>query len=78
MTTTQHDTTVAPVTETLTIEGMSCGHCVGAVRRELATLDGVDVEHVAVGEARLRRDPARTSREAVDAAIEEAGFAPRR
>ena len=29
-------------TKTLAIEGMTCDHCVAAVRKALATLEGVD------------------------------------
>jgi len=44
---------------TLHIEGMSCGHCLNAVNKALATLDGVDVESVKIGRVELRFDPAR-------------------
>ena len=67
-----------PVEETLAIDGMSCGHCVAAVRDALEATPGVEVTHVAVGEARIRRDPAQADRAAVEAAIEEAGFTPKR
>lgn len=61
--------------ETLTISGMSCGHCVAAVRRALDGLEGVRAEHVEIGQAQIVRDPGRVSREAVAAALEEEGFA---
>ncbi|NQV73153.1 heavy-metal-associated domain-containing protein [bacterium] len=35
----------------LTLEGMSCGHCVKAVKEALATVDGIEVEHVQIGSA---------------------------
>jgi copper chaperone len=62
-------------TETIKIEGMSCGHCVRAVQGALDALDGVEVEEVRVGEARVRYDAERTDRAAVARAIEEEGFA---
>jgi copper chaperone len=65
------------VIEDIAIEGMSCGHCVAAVRHALEATPGVEVVHVAVGDARVRRDPARADRAAVEAAIVEAGFSPR-
>jgi copper chaperone CopZ len=70
-------TDVRPLEETIAIGGMSCGHCVAAVRGALEAIPGVAVEHVAVGEARIRRDPGRADRAAVESAIEEAGFTPR-
>lgn len=59
---------------TLKIEGMSCGHCVGAVRRALDSLPGVKVEDVAIGEARIEFDPATTSTTAIAEAIEDEGY----
>ena len=61
-------------TETLRIEGMSCGHCVRAVREALESVDGVDVDDVQVGSARLRYDPERTSRAELARAVDDAGF----
>ena len=57
------------------IEGMSCGHCVGAVQRALGEVDGVIVEEVAVGSATVTYDPAKTSVDAVSKAVEKAGYA---
>ena len=62
-------------TETLTIDGMSCDHCVRAVADALDGLDGVEVDDVRVGAATIRRDEARTSRDAVAAALGEEGYA---
>ncbi len=58
----------------LEISGMSCGHCVHAVKSALEELDGVDVRKVEIGSATLDYDPARTSREAIESAIEDAGY----
>ena len=57
------------------IEGMSCGHCVGAVQRALGEVDGVIVEEVTVGSATVTYDPAKTSVDAVSKAVEKAGYA---
>jgi copper chaperone CopZ len=65
-------------TETIRVEGMTCGHCVSAVTEELSALggvEGVDVDLVAggVSTVTIRRsaplDPA-----AIDAAVGEAGY----
>lgn len=61
-------------TETLKIEGMSCGHCVKAVQAALAGTDGVAVEEVAIGSARITYDDAMVSRQAVVEAVEEEGY----
>ncbi|HLV25008.1 MAG TPA: cation transporter [Gemmatimonadales bacterium] len=59
----------------LKIEGMSCGHCVSAVRKALEGLDGVTVENVAVGSATVSFDPAVASEEQIAGAVSEAGYA---
>jgi copper ion binding protein len=58
----------------LEISGMSCGHCVNAVKSALQELDGVDVRKVEIGSATVDYDPARTSRDAIVGAIEDAGY----
>jgi len=58
----------------LRIEGMSCGHCVMAVKKELSKLTGVTVESVEVGKARVQIDDAAVSPERLKKAIEEAGY----
>lgn len=62
------------MTTTLKVTGMSCGHCVGAVRRALESVPGVKVETVEIGAATVTYDPAATAREALVDAIEEAGY----
>jgi copper chaperone len=57
------------------IEGMSCGHCVGAVRKALGQVDGVIVEEVTVGSATVTYDAEKTSVDAVSKAVEKAGYA---
>ena len=59
---------------TLAIDGMSCGHCVGAVRRALEELEGVNVEQVGIGSATVQLDPARATAETLTTAIEDAGY----
>jgi copper ion binding protein len=58
----------------LEISGMSCGHCVNAVKNALEELDGVEVKKVVIGSAAVEYDPARTSRSAIESAIEDAGY----
>jgi len=58
----------------LKVSGMTCGHCVAAVSKSLSALDGVDVENVEIGSARVSYDPARLSRERIAEAVADAGF----
>jgi len=58
----------------LKIEGMSCGHCVMAVKKELGKLNGVTVESVEVGKARVQIDETAITPERLAKAVEEAGY----
>jgi copper chaperone len=58
----------------LQISGMSCGHCVGAVKSALQELDGVDVRNVEIGSAKVEYDPSRSSPAVIESAIEDAGY----
>ena len=59
---------------TLKIDGMSCGHCVSAVTKALAELEGVTLERVTVGSAVVTYDAAVTSARQIGDAIGEAGY----
>jgi copper chaperone CopZ len=61
----------------LTIEGMSCGHCVAHVKKALADTPGVVVKHVDVGEAEVEYDGTPASLDAIVAAIDRAGYTAR-
>lgn len=58
----------------LTIEGMSCGHCVAAVDRALRGLESVRIESLTIGAATLEFDPSRVSTADVLDAVDEAGY----
>ena len=58
----------------LTIEGMTCQHCVRAVETRLRATAGVQVEHVAIGSADVRYDPAQTNVDALSEAIADEGY----
>lgn len=58
----------------LSISGMTCGHCVGAVRTALNDLPGVAVDHVRIGHASLRFEPETVSPAAVIEALRDAGY----
>ena len=59
--------------KTIEITGMSCGHCVHAVREALSELASVQVEDVAIGKAVIVTAPATTDDE-IRAAIADEGF----
>jgi copper chaperone len=58
----------------LKIEGMHCGHCVMAVRKELSKLANVSVEDVQIGSATLRIDETMVTADQLAKAVEEAGY----
>jgi copper chaperone len=60
----------------LTIDGMSCNHCVMSVQKALRALDGVEVEQVLLGSAALQYDPARRTVEDILEAVRDQGFQP--
>jgi len=59
--------------ESIKIAGMSCGHCVMAVKKELAKLQLRKAE-VTIGQADVEYDETKVSRENLLRAIEEAGY----
>lgn len=61
----------------LEIEGMSCGHCVAAVRSALTGLAGVQEAEVRIGEATVTLDPAQASIGALIDAVQDAGYEAR-
>ena len=58
----------------LTIEGMTCEHCVRAVKNRLAHTPGVEVERADVGSAVIRLDPGAWSLETSEDAIADEGY----
>ncbi|MDP2303375.1 MAG: heavy-metal-associated domain-containing protein [Ignavibacteria bacterium] len=56
------------------IEGMSCGHCVMAVKKELSKVENLIVEDVQIGKAIVTFDESKINENTIIAAIDEAGF----
>lgn len=59
---------------TLKVDGMSCGHCVKAVEKALAGVEGAVAEQVQVGQAVVAFDTAKTSVGALIDAVQDAGY----
>jgi copper chaperone len=55
------------------IDGMSCQHCVMAVKKEIQKLDVKNLD-VKIGEASVEFDESKVSEENIEKAIEEAGY----
>jgi copper chaperone len=58
----------------LEVSGMSCGHCVSAVRDALGAVPGVKVESVSVGSASVTFDESKTNVGELVDAIADAGY----
>ncbi len=59
---------------TLKIEGMTCQHCVMAVKKAVETVIGVSTADVEVGTAKISYDENSANREAIVSAIQTAGY----
>jgi copper ion binding protein len=65
----------APAVATWQVVGMTCGHCVSAVRAELTALDGVRTVDVELESGRVTvASDLPLQPESVAAAVEEAGY----
>lgn len=56
------------------ISGMSCNHCVMALRKELAKVEGLEVKDVTIGSALLAFDPGKVTAGRIINAVTEAGY----
>ena len=58
----------------LEVAGMSCGHCVNAVREALISVPGVKVENVSIGSATVAFDEAKVTVGDLVDAVSDAGY----
>jgi copper chaperone CopZ len=66
---------VSDTTHRFTVEGMTCGHCVAAVREELEQLPGVTSVQVELESGAVVLDGTETlTTEVLAAAVDEAGY----
>ncbi|OGU71268.1 MAG: hypothetical protein A2V93_01410 [Ignavibacteria bacterium RBG_16_34_14] len=61
------------IKEKIKIEGMSCGHCVMAVRKELMRLP-LMIKDVSIGSAEVEYDETKVTSEEIKKAINNAGY----
>jgi copper chaperone CopZ len=59
-------------TQTIFIDGMSCGHCLNAVNKAIQSVPNARLQSVAIGRAVVEAEPAVVAE--VMAAIEAAGY----
>jgi copper chaperone CopZ len=58
----------------LSIDGMSCHHCLNSVNQALSQLPGVSLQSVRIGRAELTYDESVIQPEAIIAAVTGAGY----
>ncbi len=56
------------------IDGMSCHHCVAAVKKALDGIDGIIESDISVGTAKVSFDDSRTGHGTITEAIKNAGY----
>ena len=59
---------------TLSISGMTCGHCVAAVSNALKSVEGVQVEDVRIGTAKVQYDESKVSAAQLAQLVTEEGY----
>lgn len=58
----------------LTIDGMSCGHCLNHVQKALGSMPGLQATSVQIGQASMQYDPAQYAPEAIAEAVTKSGY----
>lgn len=59
---------------TIAIEGMSCQHCVMAVKKALGGVPGILESDVQIGNASVKYDEGKIKKEDIEGTIEKAGY----
>jgi copper chaperone len=70
------ETLMANETQNLNVQGMSCQHCVHAVKSSVSALAGVETVEVSLEKklVTVGFDPAKTSLQSIKSAIEDQGY----
>jgi len=61
------------INEKIKIDGMSCGHCIMAVRKELSRLP-LKIKDVSIGSAEIEYDESKVTSDEIKRAINKAGY----
>ena len=61
------------INEKIKIDGMSCGHCIMAVRKELSRLP-LKIKDVSIGSAEIEYDESKVTSDEIKKAINKAGY----
>lgn len=61
-------------TQALEIGGMSCGHCLRAVKDALSEMPGVTLDEVRIGKAVVTFDESTVQAESIAEAVRDAGY----
>lgn len=60
--------------QTINIDGMTCGHCVMSVKKELSKIEGVTITGVTIGSAEVVVDESKVTDEKLRQAVQKAGY----
>ena len=74
MNTEKHEGILSMKKQEITIDGMSCGHCVMSVKKELSKVAGLVIEDVQIGKAHVDVDETKVNRQILTDAIDQAGY----
>ncbi|HAP35684.1 MAG TPA: copper chaperone [Bacteroidetes bacterium] len=58
----------------LAIHGMTCGHCVMSLKKELSKIAGLTINSVEIGKANIEIDEIKVTHQSLQHAVEEAGY----
>ena len=58
----------------MSIQGMTCGHCVMSVKKELSKVEGLTINSVKIGSAEVVVDESKVTDQKLKEAVEEAGY----
>lgn len=61
------------ITKTLKIEGMSCQHCIMAIKKQLSKLD-LTIKDVQIGSAEIEFNEDKVNHNQLEQAVKEAGY----
>ncbi|MEW5799735.1 MAG: heavy-metal-associated domain-containing protein [Bacteroidota bacterium] len=56
------------------IDGMTCGHCVMSIKKELSKIPALNIKEVKIGSAVIETEESAAVEEKLSRAVEEAGY----